>query len=395
MVGFIPRIRLKVVSADQCGLINELNTAGIELLSISVLDELTAEFVISYRDYRCVSKLLERRGDAVKDCVHIGLAWQIFSLFKRPVILSLGMLCVLLTLIVPTRILFIDVRGCDEMNKVEITALAQECGIYFGARSSEIRSEKIKNKLMSLCPEIQWLGVNIKGCVAGITVNMDDSIQTLEDNKTNLGMYALRDGVVRSVTVTSGTPLCVVGEAVKEGQLLISPYRDDGVMIKSGYTTGEIYADTFHSIKVAVPLKYTALTGKIRIKKKYSIKIGKKFIKFYKDSRILDTGCVKMYHEKGLCLGKGFELPISLLVCEEIHYEGANNNLGEMQALASAKDMARRYLYQQMYAGTIYRENFESDCTGDTLSLFAQFACCEMIAQAHYEELEFTYGKRD
>ena len=88
----------------------------------------------------------------------------------RPVLLAgLGILF-LLAMYLPSRVLFIRVEGNMQIPDRQILAAAEECGIRFGASRREVRSEKVKNALLSSVPQLQWAGVNTAGCVATISV---------------------------------------------------------------------------------------------------------------------------------------------------------------------------------------------------------------------------------
>ena len=79
-------------------------------------------------------------------------------------------LCLLLLLvcILPTRVLFMRVEGNESIPENLILEAAEDCGIRFGASRSAVRSEKVKNGILSRISELQWVGVNTKGCIAVI-----------------------------------------------------------------------------------------------------------------------------------------------------------------------------------------------------------------------------------
>lgn len=388
-------VRIRLLSADPMYLLNMIERENILMFDIESIDALTVEFSLGFRDMKKLKELARKQDASVCILARLGVGWWLNAVVSRPVLLMLLIVCLFLTLFIPSRILFIKVQGCNEEGERKILALADSCGIHFAAKRGSIRSEKVKNSLISMWDEIEWVGVNTRGCVAFISVKLTEKEAVSLSVKSEMGLVASRDGIVRSVTVTSGSPLCTVGEAVKEGQLLISPYQESDLVIRAESAQGEIYADTLHTLELITPYNHTIrdeVTGK---KKKYSLKIGKKSIKFYKDSGILDTSCVKMYDEIKFSLGDDFVLPISLQICSEVQYSKKQTGIPQEGVAAAAQLLARQYLFSQMRGGIVRSERIESIVEDDMLILHGKYACCEMIAQANGKELEPAYGKRD
>ena len=170
-----------------------------------------------------------------------------------------------------------------ETQKDKILSAAEDCGIVFGASRRRVRSEKTKNALLSAIPQLQWAGVNTSGCVATISVRERTEAVQAEDSKFIQSIVAIRDGYVLSATVTEGTGLVIPGQSVQKGQILISGYTDCGICIRAEGAAGEVMAQTSRELEAVMPAKYDQRTQNREVRKHYSLLIGKKRIKLWKD----------------------------------------------------------------------------------------------------------------
>ena len=159
--------------------------------------------------------LLEKRGDRV--CVQMR-SWRFYleqSVLKRPLLYAGLALLFACSLMLPTRILGVWVEGNSTVPTRRILEAAQQSGIRLFAPCAEVRSEKMKNALLSAIPELQWAGVNTYGCRAVISVRERTLPERKpEPEKTVGSIVAARDGIVESVTALQGTVLCRPGQAV-------------------------------------------------------------------------------------------------------------------------------------------------------------------------------------
>lgn len=386
---------VELTSAEPGAALGAINARGIEIYSVEQVSDLTCRFYIHRSDYRALRTLSEKRGETLKLLRRNGLYWSAKSLLNRPLLLFGMALFLAFVLYLPTRILFVRVEGNESVPAKKILAAAEESGICFGASRREVRSEKMKNALLAAVPELQWAGVNTSGCVAIISVRE----RSIEEEKGELpavsSIVASRDGYIVSATVTRGNSLCSIGQAVKEGQLLISGYTDAGICIRATRAEGEIYAQTNRNLTVITPLECLHRGEITQMRKKYSLLIGKKRINLWKDSGIWDASCGRMYEEYYVTLPGGFQLPIALCVEEYISYESEASELPRehMEQMLSA--FAEQYLQQQMIAGTIMnRTQVFSEGEG-ICRLKGKYVCTEMIGRERQEQIGDTDGKND
>ena len=380
-------VTVEVTSADISGMLSTLHERNIPVEHVRFLDDLRCTFFVQRQYIKAVKRITEKRGETMKIVAHNGLYWQIRFLMKRPVLLC-GLACIiLLTILIPTRIFFFQIEGNAAVPDKKILELAAQCGIEFGVSRQEIRSEKVKNQLLSSVPELEWVGINTAGCVATISVRERQSGDELAKSHGVSSIIATRDGVIRELTVTGGSAACKTGQAVKAGEVLISGYTDCGISIRAERAQGEVYAETHHEFSCVMPQSSVQRGEQVVEKRKTGIIIGKNRINFSQDSGILDTGCVKMYEENYVTLPGGFVLPIAFVTETCIYYENQESVAAGDLEETTLPQLAERYLSGQMVAGRILNSQVDISRQEDCLLLDGKYECLEMIGQERLEEI--------
>ena len=374
-------VTLELTSADTAGSIAVLIGKGIPVASVQSVDDLTVQFRISRKDYRKAKAAVDKRGETLRLLRKDGFYWDMKGLLKRPVLLFGMVIFLILLVYLPGRVFFVRVEGNRNIPARQIINAAEMCGIRFGASRREVRSEKMKNALLSCLPDLQWAGVNTYGCTAVISVSERTATNDVSQNNAVTSVAASRDGIILSCTVTSGNGLCSIGQAVKEGQILISPYTDCGLCITVSPAEGEIMALTNRDLEAVTPSKMQNRESVQAETIKFSLLIGKNRINFYKGSGISDASCGKMYSKYVLTLPGGFELPVTLLKETVVTYDSVAAEIPEEAANVLLRNFTEGYLQQQMIAGSIADrwETIASD--GGVYCLTGNYACTEMIGR--------------
>ena len=361
-------VRLRLTSADCAGRLREISRE-IRLEDIRLENDLTATFTVCRADW---TGIRVREGDVLEFVCAGGMPVLLASLRRWKIFAGAVILLGLLTVLLPTRILFLRVEGNGSLPARLILERAAECGVRFGASTRTLRSEQVKNHLLWAIPELRWAGVNTSGCTAVITVAVRQTEEMPDENMPG-DIIARTDAVVTEVYPETGTVLTAPGQAASQGQVLISGTTDLGLTIRRDRAGGEVYGLTRHRVEAALPEKHTVRGGTGRVIRRYSLRIGKKYVNFSNDSGILYGTCVKMRTVKNLTLPGGFTLPVALVtetyrLCETERVPRPNG--ADLMA-----DAARRCVLEQMTAGSIQSEEW----TAQDGRVTAEFACREMI----------------
>ena len=365
---------------------------GLELRKITRVDSLTCQFLLDRKAYPALETLCSRRGDVLRRLGTFGLYQHLRALRKRPV-LVLGMALMLAaTLLIPRRVLFLRVEGNVQVPDRKILEAARESGLAFGTLRRQVRSEKIKNSLLALVPELQWAGVNTKGPTA--TISVRERPGEADPSKTPFGsLAAAGDGYILSMTVTKGTALCQPGQVVRKGQLLVSPYADYGLSLRLTGAEGDVLAQTSHTISAITPAECLQIREIGRGKRKISLTIGKKRINLWKDSGILAGSCDRMVACYSLTLPGDFRLPVSLWV--ETYTPRTLTTAPAPEPEKALSDFAKPYLQSQLLSGRILTSR-ELVTTGEgVICLTGYYVCTEHIGLVQTEQIGDTHGKND
>ena len=380
-------LTLEVVSAAPEALPDALVGANIPVFRLEPMDELTCRMDIRRRDLPALRKILDRRGAAFRILQRQGLYWRAKSALHRPVLLAAFLLLTALTIFLPSRVLFVSVEGNDTIPDRQILSAAEDCGIRFGASRKLVRSEQVKNRLLSAVPRLQWAGVNTVGCTAVISVRERTEERGAGKTGTVSSILAQRDGYILSATVTGGTLAVQPGEAVTRGQLLISGFTDCGFCIRATRAEGEILAQTQRELTAVTPKTRLYLKTSPETKYKISLLLGKKRINLWKDSRISHTGCGRMYEEYYVSLPGGFRLPLGISVDRYRDHTVREAECARDDAQSLLRQFSDASIQRQMIAGQIRRRHQTLYDTGSLYSLRSHYVCEEIIGREHTEQI--------
>ena len=378
--------RVQIVCADISSVLSELALFGIELRQVEAIDYVTAYVSMDGRALKIAKNLLEHMGVSHKIVKQQGNIWEKDLLYKR-MIFVVGMVLFLLAgVTIPNRILFVEVTGNNDISTHRILTEAEDIGIKFYARTKDIRSEECKNKLLERIPQLQWVGITIKGCVAIIQVEERSMNPIDEETHIISNLVSVCDGVITDQTIYRGNPLFRVGDAVKKGDVLVSGYVDCGLKLSASQAKAEIYALTMREYQF-ISLKPSALRGEIqKVHTCYQLRIGKKVINFCNHSGIIDATCAKMYVEDYWTFPGGYQLPAALIKISYWNHEMLPASSSDVDNQWFSR-FAREYLGDHLVSGKILDERLQQQETEDLFLLSGTYACHEMIGKEKYEEI--------
>ena len=378
-------LRAELTGADIAASLDAVMGKGISLYALETVDDVTVRFTVGRRDFKLLEPLLTRRGDRIVLKNRVGLYWYLQALFLRPVLLVGMMILLILGILLPSRVLFVEVEGNERIPARLILEAAADSGIRFGASRRAVRSERMKNSLLDALPELQWAGVNTYGCRAVISVRERPVTPDVPEKSKVSSIVAAVDGVVKSCTATRGTAVCVPGQAVKAGEILISGYTDCGITLEATRAEGEVLAETRRELTVKMPSVQLVRAEEGQRSQKFSLLLGKKRINFYKGSGISNATCVKMYLKYILTLPGGFELPVALVKETVIPSESVAESVPDPADRLSR--FAAEYLTGRMVCGTILTGDQTLEESDGAYWLKGVYACTEMIGMEQDEKI--------
>ena len=387
--------RIRIIGADLMHTMDLLLKSGISAEKPFWKDPLTLECEISAGDWETTEQICAKQGDSLQILGKWGFCFFLTKVLRRPVLIAGMIILLMCSLILPRRVFFVRVEGNISVPDRRILEAASDTGICFGASRAEVRSEKVKNALLHRVPQLQWAGVNTRGCVAVISVRERIAAEEKQEDFAFGHIVALRDGVITSCTALSGTLLVAPGQAVEEGDILISGYTACDLCIRTEQAQGEIFARTIRPVSGRLPENIFQQGNVKEIRHKISLRVGKKRINLWKDSGISDATCDRMYEEYYVTLPGEFQLPLALSVERFVLRQIRDETIDPEQCRQNLQESARSYIQHQMISGMIV--NASLDYTRETTAwhVNGRFLCTEMIGVMQRQQIGEKHGKSD
>ncbi|MGN0180619.1 MAG: sporulation protein YqfD [Monoglobaceae bacterium] len=191
--------------------------------------------------------------------------------------LALGGVAVLCAMLIycSTHIMGITVFGNSRIDTATILHELSEAGLSVGVKTSEIKSDAIRNRLMTKIDDLAWLGINANGSHVYIeVVERIEKEKGINKDDAPCNLVASRDGIIEHTEIREGQTLVKNGSGVAEGDVLVSGIVDNAAEgFRFVRARGDVYAETKYSKTKSYPLNYTENTPTGKSKKRYSLTV--------------------------------------------------------------------------------------------------------------------------
>ena len=183
-------------------------------------------------DFREIAKIAKKTKCKIKIEKKVGIPFIINRYRKRKVFAVAILLISIFIFVLTKHIWNIEINGTEKIPKNEIVELLNDYGIKIGNLKSNINTQKICNLIMLERNDISWIGIDIKGTNAIVSIKEAKEIPEIIDKNEICNIVAAKSGTISKIVVRSGTARVNVGDMVKEGDLLV-----EGIM--EGEHTGK------------------------------------------------------------------------------------------------------------------------------------------------------------
>lgn len=276
-----------------------------------------------------------------------------------------------------------QVSGNDTVPTETILRALEDYGITVGSPGLHIDQETMRNHVLLALPEVSWLAVNVRGCVARVqVVERVRGQDMVEDGPANV--VARRPGLVTRVEALGGQAAVVPGDTVTQGQLLISGAVDlDNGGLRWQHGMGRVWARTWYELTAQVPLTVRQRGVPLSSRTRYALDIGKKRIKLYGKGSTLGGDCDKITQYRPVCLPWGLRLPITV-AAETVTAYGPSTDVPRSagEARQEGEALLRRQL-EELLGDTGTAENVRIDAVeqGSWLLVTLRAECLEEIGR--------------
>ncbi len=275
------------------------------------------------------------------------------------------------------------VTGNETVPTETILRSLEEYGITVGSPGMYIDQERMRNHVLLELPDLSWLVVNVKGCVAHVQVVERQRPPQILNDKEISNVVACRDGLVTKVEVLDGKGQVASGSTVIKGQILISGVADSAQTgLRLMHSLGEVWARTWYDLSALVPL---VVEGQVTEEKTFThvaLDFGKQRIKLYAKGSMTQANCDKIIQYKPLTLPGGLRLPVTLVTERTSAYTTQPVRRTLEEAHAEGEALLLQLLEQQMTdGGSVTQTRFAAAQQGDYLLVTLTAECLEQIGQ--------------
>lgn len=285
-----------------------------------------------------------------------------------------------------THIMSVEVTGNERISTDQILNELNEIGVSWGNPVSVLNPDTVRNEMILKNNDIAWLGVNIRGCrvYIEVTERIDtESIPHIDGEPCNL--IATQDGVIDEMEVKQGQSMVMVGDAVREGDMLVSGIMDSvykGFRVVHSY--GEIYAKTSYSETQEYPLKYTERLYSDNKKTYISLDLlGKDLEIFIRknlgDNRYEET--TTDYVFKKNIMGRDIEVGAKKHEFVEYKEVEASRSVAEAVEIGTREMTEKVEAVVPKDAEIVSKKSDHNIISGETVSVTVTYHCSENIAK--------------
>ena len=241
--------------------------------------------VKSFFDIRIPAR---RTKSHIKILKRSGLPFIIQKYKKRRFVLAGIIILVAILWYASNHIMGITIYGNNRIATDTINNALEECGLTLGTKTSDIKPDILRNRLMIKLPDLAWVGINANGSRVYIEiVERIEKEQGVDKYAPACDLVASKDGEIERIEVREGQTVCKIGSGVRKGDVLVSGIVDSPV---KGFdyvrARGEVYAKTRYSLTRCYPLEYTEENYTGNKKNKYILKVFGKDLPLYLFSKI-------------------------------------------------------------------------------------------------------------
>ncbi len=248
---------------------------------------------------------------------------------------------ILLLQMLSSRVWIIEVNGLQTVTETQVLAVLEPLGVRVGAAFKEVRIDEMRLEVLRQLPAVGWLSVNQSGSVLTVTVKEREASVPKEETAP-ADIVADADGVITSITVTSGQAAVQEGDAVVKGEVLISGTLESEVGPMLRRARGTVTARVSETVNVTVPFAEEVPCERVTAVRPTAVFFGLS-VPLYTSGEIAG----REEHERRWLQVRGRELPIgwtvTRVVCDDIAtvYRTGDEALAEAYRRLSQEEETR------------------------------------------------------
>lgn len=263
--------------------INLAVISGIYLWDIEKLDYTTIKAKINIKDFSKLRQVVKKTDSRVKIKEKCGMPFKVKTIKKRKwFFLGLGALLIFLY-ILSSYVWMIEILGVKSVSEAVILENLSICGLKIGMNKSKIDKRNVENKMLITMPELTWIGIEIKGTKAYVTVSEKVPEPKPINKNEPCDIIASKNGVIDKILVLNGDGVVKDGDTVLKGQLLVTGIiKRHGMDIRYVHSMAKVHARTWYEDVEEISFKQIEYKSTGRTIKIYGLEMPRRKFQKYR-----------------------------------------------------------------------------------------------------------------
>ena len=336
---------------------------------------------VAARRYRYLRKNARRSGCRLRVRERRGLPFLLAGTKRHPGLWAGAAAFLAVLYLLSMQIWCIRITGCETVPPAQIEAALAAGGLSQGVWRKDVSPEKLSQQILIQFPQLRWMTINTRGCVAEVEVREKTETPQILDQEAACNLKAAATGQILSIYVHSGTPVVRRGDAVVEGQMLVS-----GVVAnpEGGNTllhaSAQLMAETMRNVTVKVGLNRRRYEPTGRVVVRRNLDLMGAVIPLTLRTQPKGDQYEKSCEKADLALF-GTALPAGIYTERWEEVRPVDYVLTREEALSIAKEEVRQQVLSRMKSGTILSETDAESWSDGMLVCTAALTCREDIAE--------------
>ena len=371
-------VRFELCGACPESVLNACAMQALELMDLESLDACTLrvtvfenraeEFQALARRCMCeTEKLSQSGGSKSRRLVKRRMLLLIFALLTAGLLLFSSLF-----------IWDIQVLGCQKLTQARVLRALSGCGVEQGSFRFGLNADLVRSRVLVELPEIAWMTVNVRGSRATVLILEREEKPEIVAEADAADLVAAKTGVIARMSVLNGKAQVSPGQAVVEGELLVSGTMDSITALpRQVRAAGSVTAETWTELSAVRPAVESHKTGQTKKIFRFALKFGEKRINLYFSGRNELDECDKIVYEYKIGIEGLFLLPVSMIKEELSFYETE----ARPSAAGAEMEAALRDYLTETVDGEVLSADFSVNDSGELLCVTMHAHCLENIAE--------------
>ena len=307
--------------------------------------------------------------------------------------LILGAVCGMILVFMSGRVVWdVRVSGNQRLTAAEVTEELSNCGFGVGSSLKNFQAGELENRVLMQSEELSWISIYMDGTVAMVQV-LEQTDRPNATSKNPANLVASCDGQIEAIELLRGDCVVKVGQAVRQGDLLVSGiYDGQAAGLRFTRAAGQIFARTERTYRIEIPLETTEKHYLHEKKGEIWINFFQKAIKIFKSTgnEIGKYDIIKKTIKWTLSGGR--VVPVGITAVEQRSYvtRAATRTAAEAYVLAQNELEAR--LAADSTGRSLLEYTVERCVSADGVTLLCTVVCEEDIARVEEFDVASPQG---